>query len=276
MISFSAVFVEVADVSPNSSAFYRVLLGSGFLLLICVYKRCAVRPFSRILPMACLCGFLFALDLLFWHISIRSIGPGLATIISNFQVFILAAFGAVFLKERLSPAYLYAVPLAILGLVLIVGLKQEGLDLQYRQGILFGILTAICYAGFLLCFRRTQSSSHQSELFILLTVSIFASVFLGLKMIYSQDSFLIPNLQSGFALLGLGLLCQTVGWLFITHGLPKIRTSLVGLILLIQPTLSFIWDVLLFQRPTEIVNWAGVIITLTAIYLGLRGREQSS
>jgi drug/metabolite transporter (DMT)-like permease len=43
---------------------------------------------------------------------------------------------------------------------------------------------------------------------------------------------------------------------------------LSGFILLLQPALAFVWDVLLFQRPTSLVNWAGVFIVLVAIYLG--------
>jgi drug/metabolite transporter (DMT)-like permease len=53
--------------------------------------------------------------------------------------------------------------------------------------------------------------------------------------------------------------------------MPKIRTSLTGFILLLQPALSFIWDVLFFSRPTNLINWLGVIITLVAIYMGVTG-----
>ena len=63
-------------------------------------------------------------------------------------------------------------------------------------------------------------------------------------------------------------LSQVVGWLLITNALPGIRASLSGLILLLQPALAFVWDVLLFQRPTTAVNWLGVGLTMAAIYLG--------
>jgi hypothetical protein len=46
------------------------------------------------------CSLLFALDLTFWHRSIHFIGPGLSTLISNFQVFFLALFGVIILKEK--------------------------------------------------------------------------------------------------------------------------------------------------------------------------------
>ena len=70
-----------------------------------------------------------------------------------------------------------------------------------------------------------------------------------------------------WALLALGLFSQCVGWILITNALPNLRTSLSGLILLLQPALAFVWDVLFFQRATDLSNWVGVIIVLGAIYL---------
>jgi drug/metabolite transporter (DMT)-like permease len=60
-----------------------------------------------------------------------------------------------------------------------------------------------------------------------------------------------------------------IGWIMITNALPRVRTSRIGLILLLQPSLSFIWDVVFFQRPTSPVNWLGVSMVLAAIYLGM-------
>ena len=66
---------------------------------------------------------------------------------------------------------------------------------------------------------------------------------------------------------------QSVGWILISNALPQIRASLSGLILLMQPALAFVWDVLFFQRPTSLVNWMGVLIALAAIYLGMGRRS---
>ncbi len=75
------------------------------------------------------------------------------------------------------------------------------------------------------------------------------------------------------ALVSLGLFSQTIGWLLIANAMPKIQASFTGLILLLQPSLAFIWDVVLFNRPTDLFNWAGVLLTITAIYMGLTGKK---
>ncbi|MBU4476016.1 MAG: EamA family transporter, partial [Proteobacteria bacterium] len=66
---------------------------------------------------------------------------------------------------------------------------------------------------------------------------------------------------------------HAIGWYLITRGIQQVRTSLVGLILLLQPTLSYVWDILLFDKPTSPVELTGVALALTAIYLGSLRRE---
>ncbi|WP_459943989.1 DMT family transporter [Desulfocastanea catecholica] len=272
LISFSGIFVKLADVPPTASAFYRVFFGAIFLLCATLW----FKDFKKLIPVELLlitfCGFAFALDLFFWHESIMYIGPGLATLLGNFQVFLLAATGILFFGEKSRPRFFAAIPLAIVGLLLIIGLNWNNLDNNYKTGIYFGLLTAVCYTAFLLSLRKIQSDKSHSIFSALMIISIWCALFLGMKMLHAGDSFIIPNTKSLLSLLGLGLFSQTIGWVLIANAMPKIRASFTGLILLLQPALAFIWDVLLFNRPTDILNWTGVVLTLAAIYMGLTGK----
>jgi drug/metabolite transporter (DMT)-like permease len=217
-----------------------------------------------------LCGFLLALDLWLYHHSIQYIGPGLGTILPNFQVFILAAVGILFFKEPLRLIYVFSLPLAFIGLFMIVGINWSNLEPAYHIGVYYGLAAAVCYAGFLLSLRQLQTDQMGISFFyVLMMVSLTTTAFLGADIVWRQDSFQIPDLQSFLALIALGLLSHTVGWLLITNALPKIRASFSGLILLLQPSLAFVWDVLFFQRPTTLLNWLGVAIAMVAIYMGM-------
>ncbi len=107
-------------------------------------------------------------------------------------------------------------------------------------------------------------------------VSLKTAVFLVFEVLRLGQSLAIPSLQSFGALLALGSLSQFAGWVLITNALPDIRASLSGLILLLQPALAFVWDVLFFHRPTRLLNWAGVAMALLAIYLGTYEPVKSS
>jgi drug/metabolite transporter (DMT)-like permease len=276
LISFSGILVKLADVSPTASGFYRVFWGGIFLLCATVWFKDFKKLTSGEWLLIIFCGFVFALDLFFWHESIMYIGPGLATLLGNFQVFLLAATGIFFFGEKGRPRFFAAIPLAIIGLLLIVGVNWSSLGNDYKTGIYFGLLTAVCYTAFLLSIRKIQSDENHSQFSSLMIVSFSCAVFLGAKMLHTGDSFVIPNSKSLLALLGLGLFSQTIGWVLIANAMPKIRASFTGLILLLQPSLAFIWDVLFFSRPTSTLNWIGVIITLAAIYMGLTGKARQA
>ena len=147
LISFSGIFVKLADVSPTASGFYRVFFGAVFLLCATLWFESFKKRTVAELLLIIFCGFVFALDLFFWHESIMYIGPGLATLLGNFQVFLLAATGILFFKEKSRPRFFAALPLAFLGLFLIVGMSWNDLDSGYKTGIYLGLLTAVCYTA---------------------------------------------------------------------------------------------------------------------------------
>lgn len=274
MISFSAVFVKLADVSPTASGFYRVFFGFLFLLGTALLGKSLRKPSSTQALLILFCGFTFALDLFFWHVCILYVGPGLATLLGNFQVFLLAGAGIVLYREAVRPRLLLSIPLSIFGLLLLVGLDWQSLSETYKTGIFYGLLTALCYTFFLLGLRKLQADGETPLFASLMLISLYCAVFLGLKMIHTGDSFAIPDTKSLLSLVSLGLFCQAIGWLLIAGALSKIPASFTGLILLLQPALAFIWDVLFFNRSTDLLNWIGVVLTLAAIYMGLTGRKQ--
>lgn len=270
LISFSGVWVKYAQVSPTSSGFYRVFFGFLFLLPAAFIRKEITPKSMGKYVLAALCGLFFALDLYFWHLSIQYVGPGLSTILGNFQVFGLTLVGILFFRERLRLAFILSLPLAFLGLYLIIGINWTTLGPDYKTGVYYGFATAACYIGFLLTLRKLQSDHRDFSLFFyLMLVSFISALFLGSLILATGGTFAIPDGKSLASLLALGLFSQFVGWVMIANAMPHLPPSRTGLILLLQPALAFVWDVLLFARETGLVNWIGVGLTLSAIYLGM-------
>jgi drug/metabolite transporter (DMT)-like permease len=276
LISFSGVWVKIAHTGPTVSAFYRVLIGGLALLLIVKIKK---EPLWKGLPnflSSVLCGFFFALDLFVWHRSILYIGPGLATILSNFQVFLVALFGILVLKERISLRLLLAIPIAVFGLFLVVGVNWSELSGIYKTGIILGFATALCYAFYLLTLRKIQASDKPlSASANMLVISLSTAFFLAVSLAYKHTSISLPDMQTVVSLFSYAVFSQVAGWVLISKGLPYVRASLAALLLLTQPTFAFIWDILFFSRETSLLNGAGAVLTLAAIYMGSTSKRQS-
>ena len=271
LISLSPIWVKLVSVSPTASGFYRVVIGGGALALYLLFTRRRLGLSRRSIAILTLSAVFLAMDLWFWHRSIGYVGPGLATLLGNFQVFFMMIAGAVLLHQRPHARQLIAVPLALGGLTLIVGLDWNGLPADYRLGIVFGLLTAITYAGYMLTLREARArSAYRSAAREVAVVSLATATLLGMAAITEGVSLAIPTLADAGWLLSYGILSHCIGWLLIAGALPRVSATEAGLALLLQPTLSFVWEVLFFARPVTLTELIGAVIVLAAIYLGSR------
>ncbi len=270
IISFAPVLVNVADVGPTIIGFYRMAIGGIVLAIIAAVRRTGwPLPRGYVMLAAAAGGFL-AIDLAVWHRSIHLIGPGLATIFGNLQVFVYAAFGILVLREAMNARLLIAIPVAVVGLALIFGAGDVLTSRASQLGYLLGALTAITYAGYLIVLRHAQVLFARDPSLTMATVSLTAAVLLGASGLMEGASFAVPNRHTLAALIGLGLLPQVIGWILIAGALPYVDTARTGLLLLLQPALAFVWDLVLFARPIVVLEVLGATLTLAAIYMGMR------
>lgn len=269
-ISTTSLFVKLAHVGPTVSAFYRMAFGGAMLLsgLLALRRWRPVR--SSDLAWLTVPAIAFALDLMLWHRSILYIGPGLATLLGNFQVFLMALAGFVLYRERLGWHFLAGVALGFVGLYLLVGLDWSAVGAQYQLGVVLGIVTGIAYAVYMLSTRHAQRSGHVrlAPAQLLCVVSLLCAAVLGVAVVAEGESFALPDAQTWSSLLGLAFFGQVFGWVLLTRAMPRLPASLIGLLLLLQPALSFVFDVLLFARPTRTTDWIGVGLSLLGIFIG--------
>src|SRR5204863_512025 len=154
-ISFSGILYRVAHVSPTTGAVFRCLYAVVPLWLLARWedRRYGPRPLRQ-RALAWAAGLFFAVDLVAWHQGIEEVGAGLATVLGNLQVVLVGLLAWVIMRERPSNRALAAIPVALVGVVLISGAFEHG---AYGRnpglGVAFGILTALSYSGFLLVLR---------------------------------------------------------------------------------------------------------------------------
>jgi drug/metabolite transporter (DMT)-like permease len=269
LISFSAVFVKMVDVGPTSSAFYRNVFGALALFALAVFRRDALWKGSKLLKWMVLAGVCFAADLFFWHRSILVVGPGLATILGNLQVFFVAAVGILVFREPATPRFLLSVPLAVTGLFLLVGINWSDFDPSYRRGVAYGILTALSYGAYLLCLRGSRRERDRlSATANLAWVSAVTAALLGAVAYAHHETLRVPDRRSWAVLIAYGVLCQAMGWIVISRVMHVVDASRVALILLLQPALTYLWDFLIFGRPMTALEIGGAALAIASIYMG--------
>ncbi|MCD9095910.1 DMT family transporter [Luteimonas fraxinea] len=276
LIGTNGLMVRLAGTPPTVSAFYRMLF-AGVLLALFVHLRRDWRPLpQRMWWLALLPATAFAADLWLWHRSILLIGPGLATLLANAQVFFMALAGVLLFGERVGLRFVAGIALAFFGLWLMLGADWATLPADYRWGVWLGLATGLCYAVYNIGLRHVQragnvgaSSAATSAPVaqVLAMVSLLCAGLLGLAGVAEGVSFAIPTWQALGWLLLLAALGHCLSWILISRAMQHLSVALVGLLLLVQPVCAFLLDILVLQRETLPREWLGLAFTLTGIFL---------
>jgi drug/metabolite transporter (DMT)-like permease len=120
--------------------------------------------------------------------------------------------------------------------------------------------------------RARVGAVHPVPMREVAVMSLIVSVILGVSAAVEGQSLAVSSGSDMLWLAAYGLLSHAVGMMFIASSLTRVSTTEVGIALLLQPSLSFLWDVLFFGRDVTALEAGGAAVTLVAIFLGSRGR----
>jgi drug/metabolite transporter (DMT)-like permease len=268
VIAFSGILVRLAEVSPATAAFFRCAYALPMLGLLAWIERRRYGPRPRRQRLLALgAGVFFAADLVTWHYSIGAVGAGLATVLGNVQVVVVGLLAWAALGERPENRTLAAIPIVLLGVVLISGVVGAG---AYGDdpllGVIYGLLTALTYALFLLILRQGNTDLRRPA-GPLFDATLSAAVCSALAGVAIGDLDLVPDLEAQAWLVLLALSSQVLGWLLISLSLPRLPAVLTSILLMLQPVSTvFLGAVLLSESPSA-VQLSGVAIVLAGVAL---------
>jgi drug/metabolite transporter (DMT)-like permease len=266
VIAFSAILVRLSEVSPSTAAFFRCFWALPVLWLLDrrEQRRYGPRTMRDRLPLWG-AGVMFAADLTFWHHSIEAVGAGLATVLGNIQVLLVGLLAWVFLAERPERRSLTAIPVVFGGVILISGVVGSG---AYGDdpmlGVVFGVLTAITYALFILILRHGNTDDRRPA-GPLFDATLSGAIFSAIGGIAVGDIDWTPGLEAQAWLVLLALSSQVLGWLLISVSLPRLPAVLTSIVLMLQPVSTvFLGAILLSESPSP-VQLLGVAVVVAGV-----------
>ncbi|MEY2515796.1 MAG: hypothetical protein QOJ89_3154 [bacterium] len=276
-IAFSAILVDLADVSPSTAAVFRCGYAVPVLAALAWSERRRLGPQSRGAWLhAGAGGAFFAADLILWHHAIADVGAGLATVLANLQVVLVALAAWMLLGERPSGRVAAAVPLVFIGVVLISGaVGNDAFGAEPARGALFGVLTAVAYTGFILVLRSGSSDLRRpaGPLFGATLVATVVATVAGAAL---GELDLVPSWPAHGWLVLLALTSQVVGWLLIAAALPRLPASLTSVVLTVQPVGSVLLGIVLLGEDPAPLQLAGVAVIVAGVVLATWGGGRRS
>jgi drug/metabolite transporter (DMT)-like permease len=271
-IAFSGILVRLADVEPSTAAFFRCAYALPPLAVLALWERRRFGPRDRgQVRLAWIAGALFAIDLVAWHHAIAAVGAGLATVLGNMQVVLVALLAWALLRERPENRVLAAVPIVLIGVVLISGVVgAEAYGSDPALGVLYGFLTALAYSGFLLVLRAGNRDLRRpgGPLFDATLAAALGSLVLGAPL---GELDLAPSWPAHAWLLTLALTSQVLGWLLISISLPRVQAAVTSVVLTLQPVMSVLLAMVLLDEAPSELQLLGVAVVLGGIALATVG-----
>ncbi|MGH8272722.1 MAG: DMT family transporter, partial [Gammaproteobacteria bacterium] len=193
----------------------------------------------------------------------------------NFQVVLMALAGWLIWREVLPRKTFIGIAVAIAGLILLLTAAPEAGHGRFLAGIAYGLGAAVAYTLYLLFLRLAGAkASRAAPASFISMVSLLAAAVVAIWVGARGGSFAVPFGAAWLWLALYGLGCQAGGWFLISTGITRVSAALAGLLLLLQPTLTFVWDWAIFARRFTVFELVGAALALVGLYLGMRTKSR--
>ena len=273
-IGTSPIFMRYADVTPTSSAFWRLALSIPMLVIWQIYdirknNGAATPKLSfKEMKLFIVVGFFFALDLTMWHWAVQLTTVANSTLLANMSAIITALLGFLFFGERFSRTFIGGMILALMGAMSLMGSSIE-INPDHLVGDFLGMVTAFAYAAYMIASARARQK--YSTVSIILATAVFGSIFsLPIALLVPGD-FIPTTINGWWPLIALSWFTHVVGQSLIVYSLAHLPAAFGAVSLLIQPIVAAILAWILFAEALGVYHLIGGTLIISGILVCRRG-----
>ncbi len=200
-----------------------------------------------------------------WAFSIAQTNIGNSSLMHSLTPLFTTLLAWLFLNRSFDRRFLIGMMVAIGGSIAI-GIGDFQIDTTKLQGDSLALLSAVFFAIYLLIVERLRVCLNASN--ILLWRCLLGTAFLLPILLFNGDR-LLPYSQSGW----LAVACLTLTFI-ISHGLLAytlkiLSSSLVAIVLLLDPFLSSMQAWIFFSEQLTVLEWISLAIVILGVYLAV-------
>lgn len=203
----------------------------------------------------------------------QEMGTGLsnaqtASVITSTIPAFMIIFGWLILKEPLDKVKIFSVLIAILGVIMIVGLKMTGSNVVL--GVLLLTLTAITWALMSVLIKKVKTYSSLQITIMSTVVAVVSLTPFILSDMSSLTSINFLDPKVILSLLYIGAVSTAVAYVMWNKGLKVISASSSGLFYLIQPIVGSFLGWLLLNEQISVGFIIGSAMILASVWISVK------
>lgn len=212
-----------------------------------------------------LAGICTGLVSIFYYQSVKLVPNSVAIILLMQFIWMSILLEFIIYKKKPTELQFLAILLVLGGTVLASGMLETTISSLSYKGIGFGLLAAVCYAGFLMLSGRIGTEYPPLQKSALMITGACILIF-----ILFPPAFLFNEALSG-TLLKWGLIIAIFGTvippLFYAEGVPRIGTALSSILSAAELPVAVMMAGFVLQEQVSFLRWVGVCVILSAMVL---------
>jgi drug/metabolite transporter (DMT)-like permease len=262
LLAFGPWLVRMADTGPIAAGFWRIALAIPVLFVLAKLLKDPVRmPPRGLMWVLIAAGFIFAADLISWHLGIRMTKLANANLLGNSTAFLLPIW--VFISTRILPNWQQGVALALAGVgtAIMMGRSFE-LSTDSLIGDILCFMAGAFYTVFLVMMTRVRDQI--TPLPMLAIISVTSAPFFFMAALGAGED-MWPQNWGPLILLALG--SQVIGQVLMLRTINHVSALLFGLLLLSQPIIGTIIGWFAYNEVLTKADWIGGALIALALLM---------
>ena len=280
-VSFAAIFIRLAQAEHIPSLFIaaaRLTIAALVLTPVIVRRHLPeIRALKRgDLVLALVSGLFLALHFATWILSLEYTSVLISVVLVTTNPLWVAILEVVFLRARLGRTVIIGLLIGFAGSI-IAGLSSSGAASPGKDPLLGSILAftgAVCLAIYLVIGRKLRGRLSLLP-YIWLVYGCGALILLA-TVILTGIPITGYSAQGYLWLVALALIPQLIGHSSFNYALKYLPATLVGIVNQLEPVLSAVAAIIVFQEIPGELQLLGSLAILAGVVLASIGQNQSS
>lgn len=262
MLIFGSVgiFVRAIPLTSSEIVASRTILGSIFLCVILFLrkKKPDWKKVKESLGMVAVTGIVMGLNWLFLFEAYRYTLVSVATLLYYFAPVFVLFLSPFLLGENLTRPKLMGIVAAVVGMALVNGIQIQGAG--SGKGVLYGILSAVFYAGVILLNKLTPDVPVVEKTLVQL---LTAGAVMGVYAVFThKGDFHMPQGWGLLMLLIVGIVHTGIAYLLYISSISELPGQTVALCSYIDPLSALLFSAVFLQEHLTALQMGGAALIL--------------
>lgn len=266
------LFVRGIELGSIEIAFFRALIGSGFLLIISLLKRDKIdrEILKENLLILSISGLSLGMNWFTLFQAMKYTTISNAVLSYYFAPVFIVLLSAIVLKEKIGIKNVICLLGAVLGLFLILksGNEESIHAYNHTKGVLYGLAGAVIYAVIVLLNKHIRGLSGFQATMIQL--SIAAIVLAPIVIIQNSIEFNSIDIKTWFLILIVGVIHTGIAYLLYFPSIKDVPGQTIAILSYLDPITAIVASFIFLKESMGVFQILGGILILLTSYINER------